>query len=295
MLLLTTAGEAHLTALGGGGGITSEFDAIVLGRGNDVPTAGDVFEDITRRIDRATVRDGYPILGDTDPRNGGRGADRWTWSATFEPGQKFVTTNVGVCDEEATGSSPLLASGEEVIEKRSDEALTLFVNAKLGSPPTLFTAHETRSVTAARAVWTPRSRALAISINGLATTSERRVARPGELVRVMALMPDDEGGILSAADVVSGELAVFMRTRAGTWSQVDAVPLPEPVAPTLIRNDLRWPHDGGYNAFADWSVPELHTALQYALELRVRAGTRQRLRTESFEIDVDAPPTASRR
>lgn len=299
VLLLTTAGEAHLAALEGQGAPVADFDGLVLGRGNDVPAASDTYQSISEQIAEAVVLDGYPKKNDMDPRNGGRGADRWTWAFELAPGVPLVASNLGIADKNATGAAPLLVSGrlggEDILAKHGNESLIVFVNAKAGEVPTLFRATRTNTVAARRAAWTPRSRALAMSVEGESTTSERKIARPGERVRVMALMPNDEGGVLSAAEVVSGELAVFRRTRGGGWEPVGQEPLSDPVSENLILGDPRWPHEGGYNASADWRVPTIATALEYALELRVRAGIGQTPRIESFEIPVEASPTAARR
>lgn len=297
-VIITSAGEAHLVALANPGTVPGQFNAATLSRGSAELTVSDTVGSMLRPFLQVGIKEGYPRRNDLDPRNGGRGGDRWTWAFDIEPGEAFCATNLGVHEFGAGPAGTVIIHSNETLEKRSTERMTIFVNARAGGPATVVAVTEEVYVEPARAIWSPRAKHLALAVSGLSAGAARALVRPGEEVRVMALMPNDVGGVLTRAETRGAELFVYRRSRVGTWEQIDDRILDtaedEGVFNALVTDDQRWPHPGGYNVAANWRVPPEERALAYAIEVRARS-LDDRLRSETWELDVHLPHVSMRR
>ncbi|MEL6908117.1 MAG: hypothetical protein AAFP22_22100, partial [Planctomycetota bacterium] len=255
-----------------------------------------------RELLTAELRDGYPRKGDTSPENRGRGPTRWTWAFAVEPGAVLVASRLTVKERGATGDSAVLVSGSDLEEafKLPTERLLVFVNIAPGSVPDVRFVREDAAPRPARHVWSPRAKSLGIAVEGEGALSDRAVARPGETVRVMALMTNDRGEVLTAADVSLVQVHLFKMLRVG-GSATALVETQRPDGPdrvgafaSLQRNDPRYPDAEGYSVAGEVRLPVTDQVGRYVAELHVTL-TNGKVQIEDWTIDVEAGPGSSRR
>lgn len=281
-VILTTAGTAHLVELAAGGSLTNEFDALVLGAGNDDPAVGDDLSDVTQRLS-ITLRlaAGYPLLGDTDARNSGAGAANYTWKFVREAGTPFVASNVAVTNYVGgvpTATEPLLIHGKQTIAQRYDERLIVWVNARSGETPTVVTATEQALEGRVSRVdsFTARVRAMSGSPNGsvVDTSKVRSITDRGVGVDTLARVMGVDGAALTVRQVERFYLYVA-RLSASEGDYVNeqrySLDCAETVLETEHYGDPRWHADGGYNVAHKWRMPRGTTEgtyrLRYEMEL----------------------------
>ena len=113
--LTTQTGEDLYATLIGGGTPTPFYGTLILGRGNDEPTAGDRTTSINKRVPIGPTAS--PVLDDGDSRNPGRGAGVFTWTFDISaPSTPWLATNV------ALATNPLV-DNEELAVHAADDVL----------------------------------------------------------------------------------------------------------------------------------------------------------------------------
>lgn len=284
-VLITTQGVAHIAALEAAGALTNDFRRLVLGTANNAVGATDTLATIGTELVSALVDDGYPVKGDSDVANAGRGATIYTWRWTFEPGaDPFVGSNLVVVDELAGPTGLALVSADEVVSRARGERITVFLNLPTsGTAGDLRVVAEEPALEASRSLFVPRAFALAAFGADGGVTGDRVVARPGEPIRVMALMRSFEGGILDASEVSGVQVDVARKDRFGQVRPFSSAA--GKVHTSIITGDTRYPHPDGYNVSADWIVPAAdRNAQEYEVTMTVRTPTYQMVETWTLEV-----------
>lgn len=270
-LLMDPAGVDHLAELDAtwpAPVTTQDFDALILGQGNDTPDVLDTQNELTQNLGYLLrVAPDYPVLGDTDPSNTGRAADWYTWKFVLPAGTPFVASNVAMTN----WNGGVLSASEDLFvhEKvatalagKFDEHSVFFVNAKTGEVPTIVKVARPFVVDGANRVtsWTARARALRTNPHGALINGHTIVTRAprGHAIWTAALLEGCEGGLMRC-DEVSRVQLTELRYRNGTEDtptkrefalQRDLV---VPSAP--ISGDQRWP-SGTYNFAHQWIPTE---------------------------------------
>jgi hypothetical protein len=281
---LTNDGEAHIVELDTPVATTEDFDAMILSRGNDATLVTDNRSAVASADEcpgtLVQLVTGYPLQGDIDPRNGGADADWWTWRFDIPPGVVgFVATNLMVTNwnsgaPSATENVMVHALLATPLEKRVEQRLTVFVNVEEGSAagtgPTIYSALDEPNAVPRMHTYTHRARALA-TYGSAGSQGSSTSAFPGESVRVMALLVDDEGGILAPGDVQSANVVVQSQGLNGKWSTYLTQNIGAGTVLAAVRyDDVRWPHPGGYQWAHTWEVPEGNDETAYRLRYTVR-------------------------
>src|SRR5688572_6005861 len=93
--LLTTAGGVYMAEVLAGSATTNDFDAMELGAGLSVPAIADTRAALTNKVSGSIVQvaSGYPVLGDSDIRNDGRGATVYSWKFEYPEGAQIIASN----------------------------------------------------------------------------------------------------------------------------------------------------------------------------------------------------------
>lgn len=282
--LLTTAGTTHLTELDATWPTpvtTNDFDALVFGVNNAAPDAADTQAEIEPEGLGLLqpVEAGYPVLGDDDPRNTGRGATWYTWKFVVPAGNPLVASNLAVTNL----NGGILADAEDLfvhekvqVYSKFDEDLIVWLNAKTGSTPNFVVAHAARVVSNSQRLqtWTARARALRTAPVGVRLTGNRvRCAPPRQHpVWTAALLDGCGGDFLTCSEVRRAELEVRRwDADAGRWrSQRQGLDKHAVVTSGTVVGDSRWP-GGEFNFSHEWRPQRGYTEgtyeLRYTLEL----------------------------
>lgn len=275
----------HLAELDAASPTTNDFDALELGIGNDVITAFVDRTDGTSKLvvpGLVQVKSGYPVLGDEDPRNTGAAADKWTWAFEINGAATgpFVAST-GWLTNYALGAplatEPVGFAWNDILQVRSDQVCTVFLNGKTGSGASvLYVYEEIQAETATAATYTQRATHVASYPQGqrAAGTRYRAEVVEGAPVFVMLRMLGETGAPLTRADVVSVRFRLRVEDRAtGRWNEIHPSPAYSPdevVAVTPVQTDLRWPHQKGYNVGAWVELTGVAPGRRVLLEPEVR-------------------------
>lgn len=281
-VVLTTAGTAHLVELAAGGSLTNDFDALVLGAGNEDPAVGDDLSDVTQRLSVVMrLASGYPKLADTDARNSGAGATTYTWRFERGAGAPFVASNVAVTNYAGgvpTATEPLLIHGKQTIAQRYDERLIVWINARSGETPTVVTATEQALESRVQRVvgFTPRVRAMSGSPNATVVdvSTIRSIVDRGVGVDTLAYVLGSNGLSLTVGQVERFTLTVSRFSGSDNEfveESVEDLECYESVFEAEHFGDPRWRAEGGYNVAHKWMQPRGSTEgtyrLRYEMEL----------------------------
>lgn len=282
--ILTTAGATHIAALDASLPLVNTFDLLIASRGNDFASVADDRSAVDPADEilhsRTLVAAGYPVLGDTDPRNPGASSAWWTWRFDVASGAEgFVASNIVVTNWASGAPSltePLLIHAQlaSPISKLTPERMTVFINvieaAFAGAGPTIYSVVDTPDAVPRMHTYTHRARALA-TYGSSGSQGAQTTAFPGESVFVMALLVNTVGGVLVPGDVQSVGLVVEAQGMDGRWS-VYATEAIDPATVLASRryDDPRWPHPGGYQWSHRWDVPVAHDETAYRLRYTVR-------------------------
>lgn len=302
--VLTTAGAAHIVELDAASPLTDAFDALILSRGNDVPTSGDdrsavaSGDEITGSL--TVVATAHPHLADTDPRNTGAGATKWTWRFDIPPGlaglvaSNLVVTNYASGAPSATEALLMHGAFATPLEKLTAQRATIFINvaagAAAGSAPVVVVAIDEPNVLPRLHTYTSRARMLAVyGPNGIGRAMA--VASAGENVRVMAVLHSYVAGLLTPTQVQSASLEVLAHQIDGRWLTLSSENVgAASVTADLQYGDARWPYPGGYNWAHDFEVPEFSDETGYRLlyTIREKGGPAQ-----VFQVEIRSGPEAT--
>lgn len=265
--IVTTLGLAHIAQLESGGSLDNAFDGLVLGQGNDVPSTSDTLAALTKQLPFALkLSDGFPLKGDTDARNGGKGANVWTWRFERPAGDPFVASNVAVTNYAGGAlveNQGLLTHSDETVAQRYDERLVVWVNASASGEASVFTAREDALEGRVQRVvgFVARNRALSASPNGsvVNSTEVHTNPSPGQHVWTAADVVGLEGQQLLPEHVVDFTLTVE-RLQASTGQYVplgsaEDLECYRHVSASYHFNDHRWNEAGGFNVAHTWVPP----------------------------------------
>lgn len=285
--LLTTEGIAHLAELDAtwpSPVVTVPATGLVFGTNNATPALADTQAEIEPEAlgQLIEVQNGYPVLGDTDPRNTGRASDRYTWKFLVPVGNPFVASNVALTDYNGgvlSDALDLLVHEKVQIVVGFDEELLVWVNAKTGATPTVVAVRVPRVFERVRRTqtWTARARSLRSSPSGARIGGNRlRVSAPrNHPVWTAALLEGCDGGLLTCSEVRRVALTV-MRWNGpdGVWrSERRSLDKHAVVSSGTVVGDPRWP-GGEFNFSHQWapeqSSSEATYELRYTLELADR-------------------------
>lgn len=263
--LLTTAGATHLAELDAGGlsaTTTNDFDALIVGQGVNTPSLTDTQAELTANLGYLVeVSSGYPVLGDTDPRNTGRAADRYTWLFVLPAGRPFVASNIAVTNLNGgtlDSAQDLMVHELVTVSARYDEQVLVWVNAKTGATPTVVAVSAPSVVNRpARAMtWTARARALRSVPSGVRVSGNRIETRPprNHPVWTAALLDGCGGGLLSCDEVRRVELRVerWDATQSRWRPSSVSLPVHSVVTSGVVVGDPRWP-GGEFNFSHQWA------------------------------------------
>jgi hypothetical protein len=280
--LLTTAGSAWLADILAGTTPANVFTALELGAGNNVPAVSDTRASMTAKIGGSLidVAAGYPILGDSDLRNDGRGVSTYTWKWVYPEGATaLIASNAIVTNFAAgapSGSEPVLVSAAEVLVKRADQVLTVFVNLTTGGTASLV-AHVEDGEPLVEQMTTWRQESMALSGMPGATPVSNGVVRSrlseGEQAWIGAAMTDGRGDVLTSAGVSSVLLVAMRRVGEREWAVGQEIPLEvgSVMATAPVQTDRRWRSSQGYTFAHAWVPPgnwgARKTRLEYTLTL----------------------------
>jgi hypothetical protein len=280
-VVLTTAGSAYLADILAGTSPSNTFDALELGQGNNVPAIGDTRAALTSKIGGSLVQvaPGYPVLGDADIRNEGRGTSIYTWSFVYPEGIQAIASNFIVTNYAAgaPGSGePVMVSASQALAKRSDQVMTVFVNLSTAGA-TSVSAHVEDGEPLVEQLQNWRDQSISLSgAPGAHPVSSGKVTsqvNEDERVWTAARILNGTGGVLTREDVVSITLYGLKRTGEREWTRAYESPLSvADVVPTApVRTDARWRGVQGYNFAHSW-IPDQgwgsrKTRLEYHLEL----------------------------
>jgi len=282
-LLTNPVGTTHLGQIIAGTATTETFDALELGYGTVItPTVTDTRATLTTKVAGTLIQvaSGYPVINDSDIRNDGRGAAVYTWKFVYAEGtQQILASNAIVTNYDAgapSAAEAVMVSANEILVKRVDQELTVFVNVSTAGAATLIGHVEDGTpLTQQVATW----RAQSISLAGApgATPVSNGIAQSklteGEQAWLGARVLSGEGGVLVRDDVAAVLLTALKRDREREWTVAQETVLDVyavmPAAPT--RTDPRWRGSQGYNFAHAWLPPSgwgsRRTRLEYALTL----------------------------
>lgn len=269
-------GETHIVELTAGGGTTQAFDAIEFGQGNNVPSASDTRTAMTSKIaNQFTKTNGYPILGDSDPRNDGRAVDRWTWLFVIPEGQQILASNWIVTNNPAATAEPILCHSNDVVAKRADQVAYIWLNVTTaGVGSAVVHVEEGEPVVEQLGSW--RQESIAMSGAPGATAVSGGVVRSrlveGEQVWTAAYLMNGEGGTLTRDDVQGVYLRVYRRRGERDWvlSDEEAVHPYVAIMPAPVRTDKRWKPTRGYVFAHTWKPSPGWGSRATRLEYRIR-------------------------
>lgn len=292
--LLTTAGIAHLAELDATwpSPVTTEaMDALIFGAGNATPDVADTQAEVTQPLAiLVRVAAGYPVLGDTNPQNVGRAPDWYTWKFVVPSGNPLVASNVALTNWNGGVQSGAQAVGvhEKILKySKFDSSLVVFVNAKTGEVPTIYSAEEVSIVNRAvrSQTWTARARMLFATPGGVRLAASRLSARPpkGHPVATAALFDGCLGGTMRCDEVASVTLTERRwRGDRDIWVSRTSNLRPGDVVPSaVVSGDPRWPNIE-YNFAHVWSPPSRSEESTWELfyELRLTDGTSRTIVVE---------------
>lgn len=298
----TAAGVTHLAERDAEDPLTNAFDALELGKGNDDATALDARDDVDNADKLAPpglvqVLAGYPVLGDEDVRNPGRAADRWTWAFRLSGVQHGpLVASTGWITNYASGAplaaEPVGFAWDDILQLRSDEVVTVFVNAKTGSAATVYyVAEEVTSETATAATYAQRFPLAATYPRGVRSgpTRIRFEAVEGAPVYLMALALGEFGHPVTREEVEFIRPRVYVENeRTGRWDELGldaSYAVEESVSDTPIVTDLRWPYTRGYNIGLWVDLERVAPGRRAVIELEIRT-SRGLLEPPAFEVQI---------
>lgn len=281
-LLTDPVGQLHLTQLIAGTVTTNVFDALELGQGNNATAITDTRATLTSKIggSLAQVASGYPVLDDSDIRNDGRGATTYTWKFVYAEGtQQLHASNAVVTNYDAgapSSTEPVMVSAAEVMVKRVDQELTVFVNVSQAGAATIVPhIADGNPLVEQVASW----RAQSISLSGApgATPVTNGIVQSrfneGEQAWLGARILDGSGGVLSRDSVIAITLTAYKREREREWvvaAEESLHPLTV-ITSAPVRTDPRWRVTQGYNFSHAWLPPSgwgsRRTRLEYVFSL----------------------------
>jgi len=280
-VVLTTAGSTYLTDIIVGSSPANSFDALELGQGLNVPGTTDTRASLTNKIGGSLVQvaPGYPVLGDADIRNEGRGTSIYTWAFVYPEGSaqiiasNFIVTNYAAG---APGSAePVMVSANETLVKRADQVLTVFVNLSTAGA-TSVSAHveDGEPLVEQLQTWRDQSITLAGAPGAHPVSSGKVTSKVNEAERVWtaARILNGMGGVLTREDVVSITLYGLKRTGEREWTRAYESPiLLDAITTAPVRTDPRWRGSQGYNFehswIPTWDWGSRRTRLEYHIEL----------------------------
>lgn len=286
--LLTTAGATWLGQILAGTTPTNSFTGLELGQGNNVPAVADTRANLTSKIGASLVNvsAGYPILGDSDLRNDGRGVSTYTWKWVYPEGSLQILASNAIVTNYAAGapgaSEPVMVSSSTVLTKRVDQELTVFVNVTQAGAASL-NAHVVDRTPLPEQVnsWADRE-ALLSGGPGSQQRSGTDVfssAREGQPVPTMWFLRHTNGAPLVRADVAMVLVRVSVRRGDNRWTflyetapDVDAV-----MFTSEQRNSRLWKAGGGFYGSYTFVPAPNHGSKQTRLEIiltLVGGGTR---------------------
>lgn len=288
--ILTAAGVANLQERAQGQAVTNMFGGLVLGAGNDAPTAQDTLASVTARESLPVLRVSrdYPQVNDPDPRNPFAAPNVTTWRFEREAGTPFVASNLAITNFAGGAMRPnepllmharLPASELETqqLAQRFDERIVIFVNAAIGRAPLIVIRREHALQNRVQRVesFTARTRAIQNHPAGsvIDDTTTRVRPQPGQQVFTAARLFGPSGRSLLVSDVDSFKVTTeTQEAETGLWVPIK---LERPdcatnVLETLERHDQRWRADGGYNVFHIWKQPRGTTEGTFRLRYELR-------------------------
>lgn len=293
--LLTDAGLIWLGQILAGTTPTNSFTGLELGQGNDIPAGSNTRANLNAKIGASLVNvsAGYPILGDSDLRNDGRGVSTYTWKWVYPEGSLQILASNAIVTNYAAGapiaSEPVMVSSSTVLTKRVDQELTVFVNVtQAGAASLTGYLDDGQPLVEQLATWRQQSIMLSGAPGSSPVTNGVAQSRltEGEQVWTGARLLDGSGAVLTRPGVMSVLLTVLQRSRERDWQKAYEVPLPvEDVMTTApVRTDPRWRGTQGYTFAHAW-IPDgtwgaRRTRLEYALIL-----TNGKQRTLVHEVE----------
>lgn len=294
-LLTDPVGVLHITQRNTGVARTNAFDAMELGQGNDPLAINDDRSDLDSKIGGSIVlvASGYPVHGDTSIENDGRGADKYTWKFVYAEGTQQILASNAIVTNYAGGApantEPILVHSNDVLVKRPDQVLTVFVNVSEAGAATLV-AHLEDGEPLTEQVATWRSQSISLSGAPGATPVTNGIVQSrfneGEQAWIGARILNGEGAVMTHDDVVAVTLTGYKRDREREWVYAHE----ESLDPLLViksapvRTDPRWRVTQGYNFAHAWRPDggwgSRRTRLEYTFTL-----TTGDLRTIVHEIE----------
>lgn len=278
---LTDEGLTHIGQREAGDPLTNAFDAMYLGQGNNGPLTTDDLSHMTAKIvdTLVSVDAGYPQKADSDIRNDGRGADVWTWRATYAEGAAFIASNAVVTNY-ASGApiaaEPILVHTATVLAKRADQVMYLWINVSTAGAVTVVAHVEDGTPLVEQlAGWRPQHIALSGApgaspvSNGVVQSKQTE----GEQVWTAARLLNGSGGVMTRDDVLSVVLSVYKRSRERDWVLADemVVDVLAAIPASPVRTDPRWRGTQGYTFAHAWVPPgawgSARTRLEYLMTL----------------------------
>lgn len=280
-VVTSVAGAGHISERVLGSPLTNTFDAIELGQGNNAPTTGDTRASMTAKIGSSLIQvaSGYPLINDTDIRNEGRGASVYTWKFVYPEGIQILASNLIVTNY--AGGAPaageaVMVSADQVLVKRTDQELTVFVNVSTAYAATIV-AHIEDGTPLVEQLATWRQQSIVLSGSPGASPVTNGVVQSrlteGEQAWTGARLLDGFGAVLTRTGVASARLLALRRSREREWETGADVPLPVDAVmmPAPVRTDPRWRGTQGYTFAHAWVPPAgwgaRRTRLEYALTL----------------------------
>jgi hypothetical protein len=281
-VLLTTAGQAYMAQVLAGSATTDAFDAMELGFSTANPALADTRASLTTKVSGTIVQvaSGYPVLGDSDIRNDGRGATVYSWKFEYPEGAQIIASDAIVTNYDAGApgaTEPIMVRGNDTpLAKRADQTLTVFVNVSTVLATSLV-AHVEDGTPLVEQVATWRQQSIALSGAPGATPASNGIAQStlgeGEQAWIGARLLNGEGGVLTRDDVAAITLSAYRRTREREWAigMEAALDVFASIPSAPVRTDPRWRGSQGYTFSHAWLPPgdwgSRRTRLEYTFTL----------------------------
>jgi hypothetical protein len=280
-ILTDPAGLQHITERNGATVPTNAFDALELGFSSLAPAIGDTRAALSAKVSGSIIQvsSGYPVLGDSDIRNDGRGALVYSWKFEYPEGAQLIASHAIVTNYDGgapSATEALLVHADETTVKRADQVLTVFVNVST-TFATSFVAHveDGTPLTEQMASWRSQSIALGGAPGASPVTNgivQSRLSE-GEQAWLGARLLNGEGGVMTRDDVAAVLLSAYKRDRERDWTLASEESLDVfavmPSSP--VRTDRRWRVTQGYNFAHAWLPPggwgARRTRLEYSLTM----------------------------
>lgn len=294
--VLTPAGTTHIAERESMAALTDTFDAFEFGQGNDVPSAASTRASLGSKIGGSLleVAAGYPVKGDSDTRNDGRGADVWSWLCVVPEGTELLASNLIVTNYDGgapTSTEPVLVHGDTVVSTRTDQVLYCWVNVSSAGAVTVSAVNEEGDTLPEQmATWRSRSLLMSGQPGAQARQGSKLTSRmeQGEPVWTAARIKDAEASLVVRANVATVTLRVSRRVSDNDWVEYGVYPLDvnAVMSPSAVRTDPRWLPREGYTFSHAWTPDALFGArrarLVYELTL-VDSTPRQLIHEVDFE------------